>query len=83
MCLHRQKTMQTDTNIAGDLPPIHTLDRLIDLHGTRAVLRALVMAMIRRRKALADAGTLPDHLRRDIGLPERNRPPPRLRGPMM
>ena len=75
--------MQNETLFAGDLPPDITLTRLLDRHGTRAVLRALFTALRRRRPTRRAAGDLPDHLRRDIGLPERGQPPPTLRGPLM
>jgi len=80
--LHRLITMAYTTLQPADLAPHHTLTDLIDRHGTRTVLRALAAVLIRRR---ARPGTvdLPDHLRRDIGLPERGQPPPALRGPMM
>ena len=74
----------TQTNpTAGELPPELTLDDLIARHGLAAVLRGLAAALLRRRRRRRDAIALPDHLRRDIGLPERGEPPPRMRGPWM
>lgn len=50
------------------------LERLIARHGAGAVVMALLAALLAppRRKArhrVIDIDTLPDHLRRDIGLP--------------
>jgi hypothetical protein len=75
--------MQRTTLDAGDLPPDTTLSNLIDRHGAATVLRALAAVLARRLRTRRNAATLPDHLRRDIGLPERGEPPPRLRGPWM
>ncbi|SMH49728.1 hypothetical protein [Maritimibacter sp. HL-12] len=75
--------MTHTTPTAGDLPPGLALDHLLDRHGIGAVLRALAAAILRRRRKRRDAGTLPDHLRRDIGLPEQGGSAPRMRGPWM
>ena len=45
------------------------IDRLVEEFGRRDVLRAALGAMIRRRAVVMDAGDLPAHIRRDIGLP--------------
>ncbi len=71
--------MQDQTIAIGRTPPEHILNALIDRHGARATLRALARALIWRRRHRANIHALPDHLRRDIGLPERGEPPPRLR----
>jgi len=79
---HRQIAMTDHILNAGAPPPDIALTRLIDRHGTRAVLRALAAVLVRRRRrARADALALPDRLRRDIGLPERGPPAPGLRDP--
>ena len=64
---------------AAELPPDTILDRLIDSHGTWATLRALARVLAARRRTRLAIGDLGDHLRRDIGLPERAEPPPPLR----
>ena len=62
----------TETTLSlHDNPPDITLTRLIDRHGAWTTLRAFAAALWRRRSRPRDAATLPDHLRRDIGLPER------------
>ncbi|GKY89175.1 hypothetical protein [Sinisalibacter aestuarii] len=71
----------TDTPISiGVTPPEAILTRLIERHGAWPTLRALWAVLIRRGRRRAQADSLPDHLRRDIGLPERGEPPP-LRHP--
>lgn len=59
--------------LATTNPPAEALARLIDRHGARTVLAALVAALtaraVVRRPARLDASALNDHLRRDIGLP--------------
>lgn len=65
-----------------DMPPDITLTRLIDRHGAWATLRALATVLARRRPRRIRAEALPDHLRRDIGLPERGASPPPFRGPL-
>ncbi len=47
--------------------PVAEMHRLIDLHGVTGVMRALVGALLARRRARAPA--LPDILRSDVGLP--------------
>ena len=83
MRLYRLFKMHHATIPARDLAPDHALSSLIDRHGTRAVLRALAAVLIRRRRARPGVVDLPDHLRRDIGLPERGELPPELRGPLL
>lgn len=83
MRLRRLITMSYAPIPVGDLAPHHALTDLVDRHGTRTVLRALAAVLIRRRRTRPGAIALPDHLRRDIGLPERGQPPPPLRGPLM
>ena len=79
----RRLTPMTYAPTQGEgFAPHHTLADLIDRHGTRAVLRALATVLIRRRRRRGTSD-LPDHLRRDIGLPERSQPPPAPRGPLM
>jgi hypothetical protein len=52
-----------------EIPPDITLTRLVDRHGAWATLRALAGVLWRRRPRRPRAEALPDHLRRDIGLP--------------
>ncbi|WP_157994778.1 hypothetical protein [Paracoccus tegillarcae] len=60
--------------LRGSTPHL-TLQQLIDRHGTRVVVIALIGTMIRgarkpkRRRRNAAAERLSPHLRRDIGLP--------------
>lgn len=64
---------------AEEIPPDITLTRLLDRHGTWTTLRTLTAVLWRRRSERPSADALPDHLRRDIGLPERGADrPPRL-----
>jgi len=63
-------------NLTADRRPTETLHHLIDRHGTWATLRALASVLLRRRRAAMRADDLPDHLRRDVGLPEQGAPPP-------
>lgn len=65
-----------------DMPPDITLARLIDRHGAWATLHALAAVLVSRRPSRMRAEALPDHLRRDIGLPERGVEPPPFRGPL-
>ncbi|GGD24756.1 hypothetical protein [Sinisalibacter lacisalsi] len=80
---HRLISMQDTTLDTGNFPPDTTLANLIDRHGAATVLRALATVLGRRLRTRRNAAALPDQLRRDIGLPERGEPPPRLRGPWM
>ncbi|MGR3541304.1 MAG: hypothetical protein ACU0BS_07735 [Hasllibacter sp.] len=60
-------------------PPI---EALIARHGALPVLRAALGALLRPRPRPPEVGTLPAHLRRDLGLGEgRPRPPPALPRP--
>ena len=54
-----------------DLAPRATIDRLIDRYGFWRVLGTVVATLLRRRTRAKQLGVehLPDHLRRDIGLP--------------
>jgi hypothetical protein len=75
--------MQQNPSLVGKLPPHVTLDLLIDTHGAWKITRALVATLLRRRQRRLGHANLSDHLRRDVGLPERYDPPPRLQGPVM
>jgi len=70
------------TNPAEE-PPHITLTRLIDRHGAWSTLRALAAVLWQRRPRRPGTRVMPDHLRRDIGLPERGDDPPRLRDPWL
>lgn len=48
-------------------PPDVEMRRLIDVHGTARVARALIRALAARR--LKSRAALPDTLRTDVGLP--------------
>ncbi len=52
-------------------PPDATLQRLIEQHGLRAMLLGILSAAlrVRRNRARLRHHDLPDHLRRDVGLP--------------
>lgn len=63
---------------SGDLPAEIALTRLIERHGTGAVLCAMLRLLTRRRRRRLRSDDLSDHLRRDIGLPERATPPSQL-----
>lgn len=55
------------------------LDAALANHGARKVALSLAAALIRARRARAQAArlhALDDHMRRDIGLPPRNASPP-------
>lgn len=58
---------------AATLPPAQTMARLIEIHGPWATIRALLTALARARPR-PSAAALPDHLRRDIGLPPASEP---------
>lgn len=73
---------QIFTNVVEE-PPHITLTRLIDRHGAWATLRALAAVLWQHRPRRPAPHALPDHLRRDIGLPERGADPPRLRDPWL
>ena len=61
------------------LRPHLLIEELLLRHGALTVLRALATAMLRgRRRKRLEAAHLPDHLRRDVGLPP-GHPPPALR----
>lgn len=60
---------------SGELTAEIALARLIERHGTGAILRALLRLLLRRRPRRLRSEDLSDHLRRDIGLPERATPP--------
>ena len=53
-----------------NLRPADLLADLIERHGTWRVLAALAGQLWRRRHSAAPAVDLPDHLRRDLGLPD-------------
>jgi len=67
---------------AAELPLTPTLHQLIECHGIRATLAAFLRAALSRRRPEAESFAGSDHLRRDIGLTERNHAPPPLRGPL-
>jgi len=48
-------------------PPVAVMRRMIEIHGTAKVLRALVGALASRRRVSRAA--VPDSLRTDVGLP--------------
>lgn len=51
-------------------PPTAAIERLVAEHGAIRVLGALLRALVRRDRHRAhNLGDLPDHMRRDIGLP--------------
>jgi uncharacterized protein YjiS (DUF1127 family) len=50
-------------------PAVLDLARLVERHGARRVLVALMKALIARRRTRRATAQLSDHLRRDIGLP--------------
>ena len=53
-------------------PHVDSIDGIIARHGAFPVLVAALKALIRQRKKRpppVDAATLPDHLKRDVGLP--------------
>jgi hypothetical protein len=63
--------------LASNPPPDLILHRLIDSHGAWATLAALARVVMAGRRARSAAEPGSDHLRRDIGLPEKySRPPP-------
>lgn len=80
--------MPADDHMTNVLPispesrPDTTLEAVIARHGIRAVLFAALRAALRRerRRPPHPGEILPDHLRRDVGLPPRA-PPPRPRIP--
>lgn len=65
--------------LATTSPPAEALSRLVDRHGARAILAALIAELASRTRARRnapsrarlDATALSQHLRRDIGLPPR------------
>ena len=69
----------THDRIAGPLPGL-TIERLIEEHGARRVLWAVLRAALRPPPPPRDAAALSDHLRRDIGLPPAA-PPARIERP--
>lgn len=72
----------TDTTLSPEAPPPDiTLTRLLDSHGTLPTLRTLASVLWARRRRPAQAHDLPNHLRRDIGLPPRPTPRPTPRPP--
>jgi len=48
-------------------PPVREMRRLIDVHGAAGVARALLGALLSRRRRPRSA--VPDRLRADVGLP--------------
>ncbi|WGH79269.1 hypothetical protein [Jannaschia ovalis] len=62
-------------------PPRDLIDSAIAVHGARRVLLAAAAALLRPRPRPPDASTLPDHLRRDIGLDPLPPAPPSARLP--
>lgn len=74
--------MSNSDTFAADLPPTDILHRLIDSHGIWATLGAFLRVLVARRRPAAESFAGTDHLRRDLGLPERNIDPPALRGPL-
>lgn len=66
----------TDTTLTQPRPARIDIDTLIDTHGLRPVLAALVGAIISRRPRRAIPNGLSAHLKRDIGLPQDPGPPP-------
>lgn len=75
--------MHRTTAFWEDHPPHITLTRLIDQHGTWTTLRTLAAVLWRRRSHRPGTENLSNHLRRDIGLTERDDAPPHLRGPWL
>ncbi|NJM83548.1 MAG: hypothetical protein HC844_14685 [Tabrizicola sp.] len=55
----------------GRSPVSNAVEQLVSEHGFRAVLAALMLRLLRRRKRAGsvDIERLSPHLRRDIGLP--------------
>ncbi len=52
------------------------IDAAIEVHGPARVLLAAIVALLRPKARPPDAGDLPAHLRRDIGLPPEAPPAP-------
>lgn len=75
--------MHQTTTPWEDHPPHITLARLIDRHGTWTTLRTLAAVLWRRRPRRPSTVNLPNHLRRDIGLTERDEVTRPLRGPWL
>jgi hypothetical protein len=61
------------------LPPETILTRLVERHGAWPTIRALWSVLRHNRPRRLRADRLPDHMRRDVGLPERGESPPPLR----
>lgn len=58
------------------LPPLRVaMDALMHRHGRLRVIIATIAALSRVAVLRRDIGAMPDHLRRDIGLPTRADPP--------
>ena len=69
---------------AGQAMP-HAIQLAITEHGAWRVLAAAVLTLLRRKAVpVVEDPTerLSDHLRRDIGLPPRGSPPPRVTVPL-
>jgi hypothetical protein len=71
------------TNLPRSVSPETILIRLVEHHGAWSTIRALSAVLLRRRRQRPRTAALPDHLRRDIGLPERGSDPPPLRDPWL
>lgn len=71
---HVRDTHMTQLTVEN-LPPMRlTLDALMDRHGIWHVLGATFVAALRAPKLRRDMNAMSDHMRRDIGLPPRDRP---------
>lgn len=58
------------------LPPLRVaMDALMHRHGGIPVLIAAVAALFRAAMLRRELSAMPDHIRRDIGLPPRSDPP--------
>jgi hypothetical protein len=57
--------------VSDDFPLVETVERLIERHGPRRLLMAVLGRLVRRRteRPARFPGHLSDHMRRDIGMP--------------
>ncbi|MEM9797904.1 MAG: hypothetical protein AAF919_15540 [Pseudomonadota bacterium] len=71
----------TALRLRGPRPPHDLIDAAIESHGAARVLLAAVASLLRPRARPPDLTRLPNHLRRDVGLPPQIDPPHRF-GPL-
>ncbi|MCK0169352.1 hypothetical protein MWU52_17495 [Jannaschia sp. S6380] len=60
----------TALRITSPRPSRDLIDHAIARHGAGRVLLAALLALLRPKARPPDAASLPDHLRRDVGLPD-------------